>query len=146
MNLHGSRLLKEPCKFIIYRDNTTTGYFVWRVRTKPKVFQNSVVYKFSCPGCAKAYIGKADRCHYTKLNEHATTDAKSEIYKHINTSCEHFQYLTNLLQLNTDEHNTEQLDMKSFFLNNSYIIDRAQHWSNLLFKEALASSSTKNRN
>ena len=145
MNLHGSRLLKEPCKFIIYRDNNTTGYFVSFKDKTPKVFQNSVVYKFSCPGCAKAYIGKTNRCLYTGLNEHATTDTKSEIYKHIN-ACEHFQYLTNLLQLNTDEHNTEQLDMKSFFLNNSYIIDRAQHWSNLLFKEALASSSTKNRN
>ena len=37
-----------------------------------------------------------------------------------------------------DEHNTEQYDFTSFLLNNSYIIDRAQHWSNLLFKEALA--------
>ena len=80
---------------------------------------------------------KTDRCLYTRLNEHATTDTKSEIYKHINT-CEHFKYLTNLLQLNTDEPNTEQFDMTSFLLNNSYIIDRAQHWSNLLFKEALA--------
>ncbi len=82
-------------------------------------------------------MGKTDRCLCTRLHEHATTDAKSEIYKHINT-CDQFQYLTNLLQLNTDEHDTKQFDMTSFLLNNSHIIDKAQHWSSLLFKEALA--------
>jgi hypothetical protein len=57
-----------------------------------------------------------DRCLYTRLNEH----------------------LTNLLQLNVDEPNTEQFDLTAFLLNNCDIIDRAKHWSNLLFKEALA--------
>ncbi len=123
MNLHGSRLLKEPCKFIIYRDNTTTGCFVSCKDKTPKDFQNSVVYKFSCPGCAKAYIGKADRCLYTRLNEHATADTKSEIFISTSTLVNIFSILTNLLQLK-DEHNTEQFDMTSFLLNNSYIIDR----------------------
>ena len=103
----------------------------------PKEFQSSVVYKFLHPECAKAYIGKTDRCLQTRLDEHATTDTKSEIYKHIN-SCEQFKYLTNLVQLNTDEYDNEQLDMTSFLVNNACIIDRAQNWSNLLFKEALA--------
>ena len=67
---------------------------------------------------------------------HASTDNKSEIYKHIN-SCKQFQHVTKLLQISTDEPNTEQFDLTSFLLNNSHIIDRAQHWSNLLFKEAL---------
>jgi predicted RNA-binding Zn-ribbon protein involved in translation (DUF1610 family) len=103
----------------------------------PKEFQSSVVYKFSCPGCGKTYIGKTDRCLYTRLNEHAITDKNSEIYKHINT-CEQFNYLTNLLQLNIDEPNTDQFNLTAFLLNNCNIIDRAKHWSNLLFKEALA--------
>jgi hypothetical protein len=85
---------------------------------------------------AKTYIGKTDRCLYTRLNEHAITDKNSEIYKHINT-CEQFNYLTNLLQLNIDEPNTDQFDLTAFLLNNCDI-DRAKHWSNLLFKEALA--------
>ena len=58
-------------------------------------------------------------------------------YKHINT-CEQFNYLTNLLQLNIDEPNTDQFNLTAFLLNNCNIIDRAKHWSNLLFKEALA--------
>ena len=49
----------------------------------------------------------------TRLNRQQT-----DIYKHIN-SCEQFQRVTNLLQLCTDEPNTEQFDLTS--------IDRAQH-------------------
>ena len=96
-------------------------------------------------GCAKTYIGKTDRCLYTRLNEHAITDKNSEIYKHINT-CEQFNYLTNLLQLNIDEPNTDQFDLTAFLLNNCDIIDRAKHWSNLLFKGALAIHRQKPRN
>ena len=124
--LNVSRLLKGPRKFITYWDNTTTGCFVSCKDKTPKEFQSSVVYKFSCPGCAKAYRGKTDRCLYTRMKEHASTDNKSDIYKHIN-SCEQFQRVTDLLQLCTDEPNTEQFDLISFLLNNSHIIDRAQH-------------------
>jgi hypothetical protein len=49
-----------------------------------------------------------------------------------------FNNLTNLLQLNIDEPNTDQFNLTAFLLNNCNIIDRAKHWSNLLFKEALA--------
>ena len=77
-----SRLLKEPCKFIIYWDNATTGWFVSCKDKTSKEFESSVVYKLSCPGCAKVYIGKIGRCLYTRFNEHASTDNKSEIYKH----------------------------------------------------------------
>ena len=81
------------------------------------------------------HIGKTDRPLYTRLNKHVSTDNKSD--KHIN-SCEQFKYVINLLKLRTDEPNAEQFDLTSFLPNNSYIIDRAQHWSNLLLKEALA--------
>ena len=80
------------------------------------------------------HIGKTDRCLYTRLNEHAITDKNSEIYN----TCEQFNYLTNLLQLNIDEPNTDQFNLTAFLLNNCNIIDRAKRWSNLLFKEALA--------
>ncbi len=38
---------------------------------------------------------------------------------------------------------TAKFDTTSFLLNNSHIIDRAQHWSNLLFEEALATRRQK---
>ena len=39
-------------------------------------------------------------------------------------SCGQFKYVTNLLQLGTDEPNTEQFDLKSFLLSNSHTIDK----------------------
>ena len=107
--------------------------------------QSSNVYKFSCPGCSKSYIGKTDGCLYTRLNEHAKTDKHSEIYKHIN-DCEHFTYITNLLKLNIDESDTnERFDLTLFLLHNSTILDKAKHWSVLLFKEH-SQLTGKNRN
>ena len=68
------RLLNTHCNIIIYWNTMTTSCFVsWTDKT-PKEFQSSIVYKFSCPGCSKSYIGKTDKCLYTRLNEHATID------------------------------------------------------------------------
>ncbi|CAB3993524.1 Hypothetical predicted protein [Paramuricea clavata] len=75
--------------------------------------------------------------NHTRPFEHAITD-KSEIYKHIN-ACEHFTYITNLLKLGIDDSDTNELfDGTLFLLHNSIILDKANNWSVLLFKEALA--------
>ena len=116
----------------------STSYFVSCRDKTSKEFQSSIVYRFSRPGCSKSYIGKTDRCLYTRLNEHAKTDKHSEIYKHIN-DCEHFTYTTNLLKLSIDESDTnERSDLIYFLLHNSTILDKAKHWSDLLSKKALA--------
>jgi hypothetical protein len=118
---------------------TTNCFKLFRVRTKHlyKDFQSSIVYKFSGSGCSKYYNGKTDRCIHTTFYELATTD-KSQIYKHIN-ACEHFTYITNLMTLNIDDSDTnERFDLTLFLLHNSIILDKAKHWSVLLFKEALA--------
>ena len=61
----------------------------------PKPYKNSVVYKFSCPGCSSSYIGKTDRCLYTRIKEHAKSD-KSEIFNHVH-NCDEFQFIRTLL-------------------------------------------------
>ena len=129
------RLLNTPCNIIIWWDTMTTSCFVSCKDKTPKEFQSSIVYKFSCPGYPKSYIGKTDRCLYIRLNEHAKTDKHSEIYKHIN-DCEHFTYINNLLKLNIDEFDTnERFDLTLFLLHNCTILDKAKHWPVLLFKE-----------
>ena len=115
------RFLNTPCNIIVYWDIMTTSCFVSCKDKTPKEIQSFIVYKF-CPGCSKSYIGKTDRCLYTKLNEHVTTDKSSKVHK-----------------LNIDEFDTkEQFDLTLFLLHNSIILDKAKHWSVLLFKEALA--------
>ena len=127
------RLLNTHCNIIIYWDTVTTSCSVSCKDKTPKESQSSIVYKFSCPGCSKSYIGKNGICLYTRLNEHPKTDKHSQIYKHIN-DCEHFTYITNLLKLNIDESDTN--DCSFCTTPPSWI--RQKHWSVLLFKEALA--------
>ena len=83
-------------------------------------------------------------CLDTRLHGYATTDNKSKIYKHIN-SCEQFTHLTDFLQLNMDEPNTEQFDPTLFLLNNCHIIDRARIGQNFYSKKH-SPSVEKNRN
>ena len=60
----------------------------------PDEYKSSAVYEFSCPGCRSSYIGKTDRCLYTRIKEHSTRE-NSEIYAHVN-SCEYLQHIKSL--------------------------------------------------
>ena len=55
------------------------------------------MYEFKCPGCNANYVGKTDRCLYTRIKEHSSLDS-SEIYNHI-TSCNEFNFVINILEL-----------------------------------------------
>ena len=56
------------------------------------------------------------------------------------TSCEHFQHIKSILELYPDDQTnlSQTCILPEFIFNNSKIIDRSDHWSLLLFKEALA--------
>ena len=102
----------------------------------PDEYKNSVVYEFSCPGCRSTYIGKTDRCLYTRLKEHSTRE-NSVINAHINY-CEHFQHIKSLMELSPDSTNPINTNLTELIFRNCKIIDRSDHWSLLLFKESLA--------
>ena len=131
-------LLKLKCNFIINWKTTNSNSFVSCKDKTPTKYHSSVVYEFTCPGCKNRYIGKTDRCFYTRIKEHAR-DSKSEIFEHI-TSCEHFQHIKSILELYPDDQTnlSQTCVLPEFIFNNSKIIDRSDHWSLLLFKEALA--------
>ena len=78
------------------------------------------------------------RCFYTRIKEHSL-DNKSEVFNHI-TSCEHFQHIKSILELYPDEETNPTLTciLSELIFTNSKIIDRSDHRSLLLFKEALA--------
>ena len=108
-------LLNTPCNIIISWDTMTTSCFIL-CKDKTKEFQSSIVYKFSCPGCSKSYIGLTDI--YTRLNEHAKTDKHSEInlqnHQRINANI-----LPTSLKLNIEESDTnERFDFTLFLLHN----------------------------
>ena len=75
--------LSGPCKFVINWRTTNYNCFLSCKDKTPGEYKSSVVYEFSCPGCRSSYIGKTDRCLYTRIKEHSTRE-NSEIYAHVN--------------------------------------------------------------
>ena len=63
-----SRLLKQPVKFMNHWETTECNCFTSQKDPTPKPYKSSIVYKFFCPGCNASYIGKTDRCLYTRVN------------------------------------------------------------------------------
>ena len=56
-------------------------------------------------------------------------------------TCEHFQHLKSLMELFPDEQNSDQTletNLCDLAFYNFVIIDKADHWSPLLYKETLA--------
>ena len=131
---HGYSLPQQ--KRITHWDTTNTNTFLTLKDSAPKEHQSSV-YKFTCPGCQASYIGKTDRCLYTRIKEHAYSK-NSEIYNHINT-CEHFLHIQSLINLPSNICNLNKSTiLPQIIFNNCKILDKAKHWSLLLFKEALS--------
>ena len=132
-----SCLLPHPAKFITFWDTTNMNTFLTLKDSMPKEHQSSVVYKLTCPGCQASYIGKTDCCLYMWTKEHAYSK-NFEIYNHINT-CEHFLYIQSLLNLPSNIYNlNESIILPQIIFNNCKILDKAKHWTPLLFKEALS--------
>jgi hypothetical protein len=131
-------LLKLKCNFIINWKTSNSNSFLSNKDKTPAKYQSSVVYGFTCLGCKSRYIGKTDRCFYTRIKKHSL-DNKSEVFNHI-TSCKHFQHIKSILELYPDEETnpTQTCILSELIFTNSKIIDRSDHWSLLLFMEALA--------
>ena len=64
----------------------------------------------------------------------------SKISDLLSRACQHFQHIKSTLELYPDDQTNlfPTCILSEFIFNNSKIIDRADHWSLLLFKESLA--------
>ena len=104
--------------------------------------QSSIVYEFKCPGCNTNYVGKTDRCLYTRIKEHSYHDS-SEIYIHI-CSCNEFNFIKNLLALSPyDKDSNIKCLLTDLIFTNTKIIDKSKHWSLILFQESIAMGRLK---
>ncbi len=88
-------LLKSPCKFIINWKTIDSNSFISLKDPTPTKYRSSVVYEFAWPGCKAHYIGKTDRCLYSRIKKHSTSDS-SEVHNHI-SSCEQFNHIKTIL-------------------------------------------------
>ena len=105
----------------------------------PTFQKANIIYEITCPGCHDKYIGKTDRCLFTRLNEHASR-LDQPMHQHF-MNCDLFHDYLNLFALpSINETGFFDIDIKSHMLtatlNNFRIIDRDNNWSKLCFMEA----------
>ena len=128
-------LIDQPFKIQTHWQTTKMSYFINTKDPTPKQYKSSVVYKFSCPGCSSSYIGKTDRNLITRIKEHVKPN--SEIFNHV-SQCNNFKHFHDILNLPHSLLGQPYIKLHDVIFDNTTIIDRASHWSLLLFKEALA--------
>ena len=122
--------------------------FYCNTKDKTAVLSNLfVVYGFLCPGCGAIYIGKTERALYERTVEHAWTDNKSAVYKHLD-DCNGVQHLFDIASLHLSLYtssapiqNSDKFDLRTTRMNlvqdNTEITDRLKNRNILLFKEVL---------
>ena len=112
---------------IVTRTTTTKLNMFTNVKDKTsKENKCNVVYEFTCQKCSKSYIGKTERTLLERAKEHAYKDNDSAVNKHLQTC-----YDPEDLNKKTNE------ELVDLVLNNTKIIDSANNWNLLLYKEAL---------
>ena len=96
----------------------------------------NVVYCFTCPGCAKKYIGKTERNLITRVEEHARGKKgdDSAIHSHLE-SCTNFNEYLNLYKLFYGDINLFS-HYKITIMENTSVLDSETNWLKLLFLEA----------
>ena len=102
------------------------------------LIQSSVVYKFVCPCCSSSYIGKTERTLWERTEEHAYENnnqkEQNTIYEHERT-CEHYNHIVDLFNVDNNSFNFNKFNICQS-RNNTTVIDKANKWNILLFKEA----------
>ncbi len=99
-----------------------------------KLMKANVVYRFSCPGCFKSYVGKTDRNLVTRLTEHAN-GKDSAISFHLKNKCPAYSDMTSLFSILNSDFNPKQY-LYNTIIDNTSILDRESNWLRLLYLES----------
>ena len=83
-----NRYCKDAIKVkLVFNTCKVKNYFSQKDRI-PSCFKSYVVYKFICARCNSCYVGRTQRHHSTRVNEHLVSDKKSHIYLYLKTNLE----------------------------------------------------------
>ena len=100
------------------------------------LFSNSfLVYRFTCPGCSKSYIGKTETTLFVRTRQHGWSDKKSAVYKHFE-NCPHWNEIVDLLRIDGGDIDTMNLQINTV-RDNTEIIRRSDDWLKPAFLESL---------
>ena len=131
-----AKLFKKEVKvlFKIQFQATKLSFYTSNKERIPLLSNSSLVYRFTCPGCSKSYIGKTETTLFNRTKQHGWCDKKSAVYNHIG-SC-HWNEIVGLLQINGEAIDTMNLQINAV-RDNTEIIRRSDNWLKLAFLESL---------
>ena len=128
----------KQVKFVLNYQTTKMSFYTNTKDKVPLLSQSFVVYKFKCPGCNCSYIGKTERTLFERTREHAyenNNKDQSAIYEHIR-SCPCYNHIIDMFNILDNNVNYKTFNI-SQIRDNTTILERADNWNILLFKEAL---------
>ena len=105
----------------------------------PTLQKANLIYKLTCPGCGKDYIGKTDRCLSIRLREHGTrTDQPMNL--HLRNCRAYYEYISLFNLPSLINENLETIDFDEHLLTTVFdcysIVESSPSWSHLIFLEA----------
>ena len=134
MHIKLKRCMKDKnIKFIVMYDTKKMAFFCSNKEKTPD--SSNITYEFSYPRCCAKYVGKTERCFYTR-NEN------SAVLKH-SRNCADFQHTVDLHALPLIFSDSYKLSpsimqhVQSAVFNHTRIIDRNNNWSELCILESL---------
>ena len=106
-------------------------------RIRITLLSNSgLVYRYTCPGCSKTYIGKTESTLFNRTKQHGWTGKQSAVNKHFE-SCNHWKEIVDMLRIDGGEIDAMRLQINTV-RDNTKIIRRSNNWLNLVFLESLS--------
>ena len=128
-------------KFEILFQTTKVSFYTSNKDRIPKLSNSGVIYQYTCPGCAKTYIGKTDNTLFNRTKQHGWSQKDSAISKHFH-ECNGWKEVVGLFQMGG-----ETVDAMQFQVNavreNTKVIDSSTNWLALSFKESLSIKDRK---
>ena len=96
-----------------------------------------MIYKYIYPFCNKSFIGKTERPLWEREDKHAYYNIRkfkqSAIYQHL-PSCKYYNHIIDLFRLQNETFILKKFNIHQI-RDNRAIVDRADNWYVLLFKE-----------
>ena len=137
------RLFKQEktIKFEVLFQTTKISFFTSNKDRIPKLSNSGVIYQYSCPGCAKSYIGKTDNTLFNRTKQHGWSQKDSAIRKHF-LECDGWKELVGLFEVEGDDIDTMQFQV-NMVRENTKVIGKSKNWLTLAFRESLAIKQRK---
>ena len=126
---------EKNVKIKVFLETTKLSFFTSNKDRTPYLSNSSVIYEYTCPGCAGTYIGKTNNTLWNRTIQHAWTQKDSSIYKHFGT-CPEWKDLVGILEIGGVKVDKKELQINTV-RENTKVLTKAKNYLKLDFLESL---------